>query len=522
MATCPKCFQRYADDQERCPADNERLLPDEACQAFDEDLAPGTVVGEYRVQEKIGEGGFGRVFRAEHPVIGKLAAIKVLNREYSSNPSVVSRFISEARAVNQIRHRNIIDIFAFGTLDDGRQYLIMEFLAGTTLDAYLRQHGRMNPEEAVPLFRALAKALDAAHASGIAHRDLKPENIFLVIDDEGGVFPKLLDFGIAKLMGDDNVNHRTRTGAAMGTPLYMSPEQCRGKGVDHRTDIYSFGIMVHECLTGRLPFDGESMMDLMFKHAREPPPPMSSVCPDIPAVMDGPVLQMLAKAADERPQSLVAAIDQIADSARGVGFSIPVPGKHTTGGITLSGGSKMRISNEEAAATVMGTPAEQPGIGGPGQTGPGQTGPGQTAPGTFNSVESDVAPSTGSGGKTALIAAAALVVGIGVTLALTLGGSSGSPASPTPETSGPSTESTTEPTADATAQATAEPSTEPSSEASAAPSDSVAATSQATVAPPPGPGPKPPPVVPPPTPTKAPPPPPPPPDVPDDIASPFD
>ncbi|MEQ9321767.1 MAG: serine/threonine-protein kinase, partial [Polyangiaceae bacterium] len=275
MATCPQCLKIYPDEQQTCPADGERLLPDEACKGFDEDLAPGTVVGEYRIEEKIGEGGFGRVFRATHPVIGKQAAIKVLNREYSSNPNVVSRFVSEARAVNQIRHRNIIDIFSFGALDDGRQYLVMEFLDGMTFDAYLREHGRIRAEEAVPLFRALAKALDAAHAGGIAHRDLKPENIFLVVDDEGGVFPKLLDFGIAKLMGDDSVSHKTRTGAAMGTPLYMSPEQCRGKGVDHRTDIYSFGIMIHEALTGRLPFDGESMMDLMFKHAKEPPPPMS-------------------------------------------------------------------------------------------------------------------------------------------------------------------------------------------------------------------------------------------------------
>ena len=118
MATCPQCLKIYPDEQQTCPADGERLLPDEACKGFDEDLAPGTVVGEYRIEEKIGEGGFGRVFRATHPVIGKQAAIKVLNREYSSNPNVVSRFVSEARAVNQIRHRNIIDIFSFGALDD--------------------------------------------------------------------------------------------------------------------------------------------------------------------------------------------------------------------------------------------------------------------------------------------------------------------------------------------------------------------------------------------------------------------
>src|SRR6185503_17958963 len=125
------------------------------------DLAPGHPVGEYRIETKLGEGGFGSVYRAVHPLIGKAAAIKVLNRQYSSNPKMVSRFIAEARAVNQIRNRNIIDIFSFGTLEDGRQYYVMELLEGATLDRYLKQHGRLSPEEAIPLLRQIAKALDA-------------------------------------------------------------------------------------------------------------------------------------------------------------------------------------------------------------------------------------------------------------------------------------------------------------------------------------------------------------------------
>src|SRR5688500_8533157 len=167
----------------------------------DRDLQAGQKVGEYVIDEKIGEGGFGLVFRASHPLIGKVAAIKVLNRQYSADPEMVSRFVAEARAVNQIRHRNIIDIFAFGQIEDGRSYYVMEFLDGLPLDEHIARHGALALGDAIPVLRAVARALDAAHAKGIAHRDLKPKNIFLVHESDGSVFPKLLDFGIAKLLG---------------------------------------------------------------------------------------------------------------------------------------------------------------------------------------------------------------------------------------------------------------------------------------------------------------------------------
>src|SRR5262245_5910185 len=225
MATCPSCRRRYANDARTCEVDGEVLLPDAAFTGVDADLQPGTTVGEYQVEGKLGEGGFGAVYRAVHPLIGKHAAIKVLNRQYSSNPQMVSRFIAEARAVNQIRHKSIIDIFSFGTLEDGRQYYVMELLEGVTLDKFIKRNGRLSPEVAIPVLRSVARALDAAHAAGIAHRDLKPENIFLTFDEDGVIVPKLLDFGIAKLLGDSALTgHRTRTGTPMGTPHYMSPE----------------------------------------------------------------------------------------------------------------------------------------------------------------------------------------------------------------------------------------------------------------------------------------------------------
>jgi len=326
MATCPTCRKRFPGGTSVCDDDGEELLPDEAFAGADVDLQAGQAVGEYRVEAKLGEGGFGSVYRAVHPLIGKTAAVKVLNRQYSSNPQMVARFIAEARAVNQIRHRNIIDIFAFGALEDGRQYFVMELLEGKPLDVYLHEKGALSPEEAITILRPVARALDAAHANGIAHRDLKPENIFLTFDEDGRVFPKLLDFGIAKLLAETSGSGpKTRTGTPMGTPYYMSPEQCRGKNVDQRTDVYSFGIMTHRILTGVLPFEGEDLIDLLLKQTAAKPPAMSSVAAALPPALDAPVLQMLEKDPARRPSSVGAALDALAVAARGAGFSVAAP-----------------------------------------------------------------------------------------------------------------------------------------------------------------------------------------------------
>jgi hypothetical protein len=276
-------------------------------------LAAGTEVGEYVIEAQLGKGGFGTVYRGAHPLIGKLVAIKVLARKYSADPDVVSRFVAEARAVNQIRHRNIIDIFSFGQLADGRHYYVMEYLDGETLDACLRDRGAMPLDAALPILRAIARALDAAHAKGIAHRDLKPENVFLATDPDGVRYPKLLDFGIAKLLApDDDIRHKTGTGVPIGTPYYMSPEQCRGRAVDHRTDIYSFGILAYRTLTASYPFEGDDYMELLIKQTKEDAPPPSSRNPALPPVVDAAIAWMMAKDPAQRPSLViegVAALD---------------------------------------------------------------------------------------------------------------------------------------------------------------------------------------------------------------------
>jgi len=312
------------------------------------ELAAGEAVGEYVVEAAIGKGGFGTVYRAVHPLIGKHVAIKVLARRFSADDGMVSRFVAEARAVNQIRHRHIIDIFSFGQLQDGRHYYVMEHLDGAPLDHYLAERGALRVDEAMPILRAIARALDAAHAKGIAHRDLKPENIFLAHDGDGGVFPKLLDFGIAKLSGpEDQYAHKTGTGVPIGTPYYMSPEQCRGRDVDHRTDIYSFGVLTYRLLTGAYPFTGE-LIEILHKQMHEEPVPPSQVNPTLGADVDRAIAAMMNKDAAQRPPSVTAAVMALADMP----VSTPMLTPSITGLKGVASASSKAVSGLDATLAV--------------------------------------------------------------------------------------------------------------------------------------------------------------------------
>jgi serine/threonine-protein kinase len=189
----------------------------------------------------------------------------------------------------------------------------MELLDGEPLDAHIR--GGLPVSEAIPILRAVGRALDAAHAKGIAHRDLKPENIFLASDSDGGVYPKLLDFGIAKLLGEAaTTSHRTRTGSPIGTPYYMSPEQCRGQNVDHRTDIYSFGCVAYELLTGHVPFERDNHVAVLYAQMNEEPARPTSRA-QLPAAIDDAIAWLMKKDPADRPANLDAAIRALEDAA---------------------------------------------------------------------------------------------------------------------------------------------------------------------------------------------------------------
>jgi serine/threonine-protein kinase len=288
----------------------------------DPDLEPGRMVGEYVVDGPLGRGAFGAVFRATQPLIGKVVAIKVLARRFSVDPEMVSRFIAEARAVNQIRHRHIIDIFSFGQLDDGRHYYVMEYLDGEPLDARI-DRGRIALADALPILRGIARALDAAHAKGVAHRDLKAENVFLGRDPDGGVFPKLLDFGIAKLLApEDDHKHKTRTGTPVGTPYYMSPEQCRGKDVDHRTDLYAFGVLAYRMLTAEYPLDADDYMSIMIRQLADQPAPPSTLVDELPRGIDDAIASLMQKDPADRPPCLRDAVGAMEAAAEHAGIVV--------------------------------------------------------------------------------------------------------------------------------------------------------------------------------------------------------
>jgi len=318
---------------------------------FAQPLMPGTMVGEYRVERKIGEGGMGTVYGAIHPVIGKKAAIKLLRAELSMNPEAVERFLGEARAVNQIGHPNIVDVFSFGALPDGRRYFAMEWLHGESLAARVDREGGLALVEALPILDQVVAALAAAHERGIVHRDLKPDNVFLC--EVRGEAPrvKLLDFGIAKLVGEPLGIKRTKTGALMGTPGYIAPEQARGEEVDARADIYALGCMTFELLTGRLPFVSDSAMVVITKHLTEDPPAPSSVegGEDLPAEVDGLVLAMLAKARGERP-ALADVRARLASFGRSLAAAPPGPPR------------ARRAKGESRAPTSTPTPAASTGV----------------------------------------------------------------------------------------------------------------------------------------------------------------
>ena len=260
-------------------------------------VVPGTQLGAYRVLHQIGEGGMGTVWLAEHGTLGRRAALKVLHPEYSSRPEIVQRFFNEARAATSIPDPGIVQIFDFGQHGDGSAYIVMELLDGEPLDRRLANVGRIAVADALRIMRQVANTLGAAHARAIVHRDLKPENIFLVRDPEviGGERAKILDFGIAKLVGGA-AGVKTHTSTVMGTPTYMSPEQCRGAGqVDQRSDVYSLGCVLFTLLVGHPPFDGEGIGDIIAMHIRESAPAPSTRATGIPPEVDRLVLTCLAK-----------------------------------------------------------------------------------------------------------------------------------------------------------------------------------------------------------------------------------
>ena len=261
-----------------------------------------TIDQRYRVDSLLGEGGMGLVYRVTHTRLNKTLAMKVLRQENTRDPEVLARFRREAESASNIGNQHIIDVSDFGELTDGSTYLIMEFLDGLDLIDAIDSVDRMPEERALHIAIQVCRALGAAHEAGITHRDLKPENIFLIRRDDEEDFVKVLDFGIAKV--GHGPNRLTRAGEVLGTPHYMSPEQCEGEGVDHRTDIYAFGVLLYEMLTGHVPHDADTMMGILTKHMYEEPIPPRVRVPQVSEELETLIMRCLEKQPERRYQTM--------------------------------------------------------------------------------------------------------------------------------------------------------------------------------------------------------------------------
>jgi len=350
VRACPECHTPYPDDQAICPLDGQDLAagkpgaPALAATVPTRDerspapspiasarrlasaaAAPrsisvpivisddgegeilGQTLGSFRVLSILGKGGMGRVYLAEHIKLGRRVALKVLRPEFSVKRDAVGRFFQEAKAVSRIRHKNIVDVTDFVEAPDGITFIVMELLEGITLGEKFRRHLETPLREALEIGIQVCDGLDAAHREGIIHRDLKPDNIFLAASGSSGgdSWVKLLDFGVAKLMGEADAGWQTMQGSVVGTPAYMSPEQAAGIACDHRADLYSLGTILYEMLTGRRVFEAKSFGEFVLKHMSHDPIPPREIkgAPPLPRELERSVLRCLEKRPEDRFQT---------------------------------------------------------------------------------------------------------------------------------------------------------------------------------------------------------------------------
>jgi eukaryotic-like serine/threonine-protein kinase len=331
----------------------------------------GLRLNNYEIASVIGEGGMGTVYLARHTFTGRKAAVKLLHSQLTQDQVLVARFMNEARATAAIGHPNIIDIIDVGFLPDGRTpYLMMEFLEGESLGKRLQRDRPLPIDEAIGIACQTASALSAAHACDIVHRDLKPDNLFLVPDPSMQPLRlrvKVLDFGIAKLRGELSAGSvKTRTGTIMGTPLYMSPEQCRGfaQNIDNRTDIYTLGIILYEMVCGSPPFVSEGLGDLLVMHIGNQPAPPRTLNADVPGAVEAAIMRALAKDPDQRFASMADFQEALRSANRPSIGSSPVsaetpraprqvPERETAASGAASTGSPAAISWVETPSTTL-------------------------------------------------------------------------------------------------------------------------------------------------------------------------
>jgi serine/threonine-protein kinase len=328
QTSCPKCAARLTPDARFCGVCGAAISSTEAAAApsatADDDLAGREIAGRYRILTRIGQGGMGAVYRAEQISLKRIVAVKLLKSELSDDPALVRRFNTEAELAARLNHPNTVTLFDFGQDHDGTLFIAMEHVEGTSLRELILRHGPVELPRALAIAEQVCASLADAHTHGIVHRDMKPDNVMLTERGRQRDIVRVLDFGIAKLRderGDVTAMPVTQAGDLLGTPQYMAPEQIRGEQVDGRTDVYAMGAVLYEMVTGRLPFEGPTVMAILGKHLTDRPEPPSQRRPDLglPTALDQLIMAALAKAPEQRPASMDEMVSRIAALRKQVG-----------------------------------------------------------------------------------------------------------------------------------------------------------------------------------------------------------
>jgi serine/threonine protein kinase len=307
---CLICHKAVNASLVKCPDDGGDLI-----NTKQDKLVGEVFANRYRIISVIGQGGMSTVYKAQHTYMDRVVAVKLLHPHLVSDPISVQRFQQEAKAAASLSHPNIITVYDFGVTEEGLAFLVMDYLEGPSLGDLLDRTGPVPADEAIDIFRQVLKGLCHAHRKGVVHRDLKPRNMVLAVDEDGSVQVKIVDFGIAKVIPQDGgeSQHLTQTGEVFGSPIYMSPEQCSGMTLDLRSDIYSWGCVMYEILTGAPPFLGKNAVETMSMHVNDPPPDFKQFAPNVvvPQEIQEVVINCLEKQPKKRYQTAGAVLDAL-------------------------------------------------------------------------------------------------------------------------------------------------------------------------------------------------------------------
>ncbi len=364
---CPTCGTEYPLSERFCPRDGTALRSSNA----QGDLIGSIVAERYHILKKLGEGGMGTVYLAEHVKMGRKAALKVMNPGMNSDPDAIARFNREAANASRLNHANVCAIYDFGETPEGLIYLAMEFIEGESLTSIIEKNGFLPAPRAAAIIHQAADALAVAHDYGIVHRDLKPDNIMIAKDRDGSDVVKVVDFGIAKASSSD-AQKVTKTGLVVGTPEYMSPEQLAGDKLDGRSDIYSLGLVAFNCLTGLLPFPSNSAQEAMIMRLTDQPKTLAEMKPDIdwPPELQAVMDKVLARDADERYQKSAEFGRDIAKAVENMPAAIAAAAGTMVMGAAAAEVPKTRMAARGGATAKIETPSPIPVVAAPAKKSP--------------------------------------------------------------------------------------------------------------------------------------------------------